>query len=316
MFDIIIGIVVLTIAISMFVSLQTAAVPKNNVLLNTTLPPAALENPEVLKLAKKYKKTNLLILVAALIVSPVVVFTRQISWQVLLIALWTAAIIILGNWVLSVYSNRLRALKQKNQWFVGPTHTVAVDTEVSRRKAQLPVSPFWFLPALGIGLVLLGLGLAAKFSVYPGLVALAGVALHYLLYRLTAQSSARAPSEDTKTNLAWTKVALRWGTGLWVILATAQTILILLLTLTRPADIIIVAAVSAYVLFTLAIIVLTYGKIRRTQNLLLTDTQGKVQVDEDYYWQGGNFYNNPQDRRALVEKRIGYGYTLDRKSVV
>jgi hypothetical protein len=33
-------------------------------------------------------------------------------------------------------------------------------------------------------------------------------------------------------------------------------------------------------------------------------------VDEDDYWRGG-VYNNPHDRRILVEKRVGYGQTFN-----
>jgi len=54
----------------------------------------------------------------------------------------------------------------------------------------------------------------------------------------------------------------------------------------------------------------TAGKIRSTQNKLLESAQSPFYVDDDYYWQG-SFYNNPNDSRPMVEKRIGYGYTIN-----
>jgi len=36
----------------------------------------------------------------------------------------------------------------------------------------------------------------------------------------------------------------------------------------------------------------------------------QVEIDEDHYWRGG-VYNNPHDPRLLVDKRVGYGQTLN-----
>ena len=53
----------------------------------------------------------------------------------------------------------------------------------------------------------------------------------------------------------------------------------------------------------------THSKIQDTQNRLLTGDR-TITVDEDYYWTGG-LYNNPNDSRVLVPKRIGIGQTIN-----
>jgi hypothetical protein len=63
-------------------------------------------------------------------------------------------------------------------------------------------------------------------------------------------------------------------------------------------------------LATLGFIVLTGSSIRRKQNRLLQVSGPDQIVDEDHYWQGW-VYNNPHDQRILVEKRVGYGQTLN-----
>lgn len=310
MLEIIMGFVILTCAIALFISFQTATTPKENVILNTTLPTEALNHPRVQALTRRFKKGNLLIFLAGLAVSPPLILVRQVSLQFMFIILWFASLLIAGNWLLSVNSRQLQALKQKNQWLVGNTQIVAVDTEVSRLKKKMPLSRLWFLPSLAIALAMTGWSLFSRGSIYPGLTALAGIFLYIFLYSLSARASARAPSEDTETNLAWTKTSIHLWTLCWVILAAVHTGLILILSLLKANHIVIAGIVGSYIVFSLAAIVMTDTRIRRTQNLLLAKSEGQILVDQDHYWQGG-FYNNPQDKRVMVKKRIGYGQTIN-----
>ena len=63
-------------------------------------------------------------------------------------------------------------------------------------------------------------------------------------------------------------------------------------------------------LVTLGAIVMTASHIRRSQNQILSGSDSTLVVDEDHYWRG-SIYNNPHDRRILVEKRVGYGQTFN-----
>jgi uncharacterized membrane protein len=38
---------------------------------------------------------------------------------------------------------------------------------------------------------------------------------------------------------------------------------------------------------------------------------GTIYRDDDRYWYGGHFYNNPDDPDPLVPKRYGFGWTLN-----
>ena len=142
---IIIITVFVTMAIVFFASLQMAASPKNNVILNTTLPRDVHKDPRVLEIIKEFKKTNLLIFLASLVPTPIILLIQKPSYLILFLCVWFAAVFIVNNWVVKIYSGKLSALKRENQWFVGDTHTITADLEVTRAKARMAVSKLWSL---------------------------------------------------------------------------------------------------------------------------------------------------------------------------
>lgn len=50
--------------------------------------------------------------------------------------------------------------------------------------------------------------------------------------------------------------------------------------------------------------------IKRKQEEILRRSSSSFTVDQDQYWPYG-FYNNPNDSRVLVNKRLGYGKTIN-----
>lgn len=54
----------------------------------------------------------------------------------------------------------------------------------------------------------------------------------------------------------------------------------------------------------------TKQHITQRQNKILEASESNLYTDDDDYWQG-LFYNNPNDKRVMVEKRIGYGFTVN-----
>jgi len=305
--------VLLTSAIALFASFQTAASPRSNVILNTTLPREVQKDAGVQEIVSRYKKANLLVFVAALLPTPIILFFQKPSFMILYLCLWFTADILAHNRLLNIYNRKLYALKQQNQWFVGNTQTITLDLEVSREKGKMAISPVWFLPSLAIAAALLIAGLLAdEITLYPGLAAMVGVLTHYYLYTLTTRERARAHSEDTQINLAITRTSIRLWTICWTGLAALHSLsmVILLLLIRSNSATAFAFVVGGIIIINLAVIFLVYSRIQDNQTLLLEQAQAPIYVDEDYYWRGG-FYNNPNDCRTLVEKRIGYGQTLN-----
>lgn len=304
--------VFITIAGVFYASLQMAANPRNNVILNTTLPREVHKDPRVLEIVKGFKKANFLVFLASLVPTPLLFFIRQPSLMILFLSVWIAAIFLASNWLVKMYSGRLSALKRENEWFVGNTRTITVDLEVTKAKSMMAVSKLWFLPSLAAALVFLLLGFGEQVNLFLGAAAVLGVMVYYFLYILTTRERARAYSEDTEINMAVTRTSIRYWSICWAALAAVHVfdMIIMLIAIRNNNEMLSIIGVVSMVLVSLAAIFLTHGKIRSSQERLLAGSQSSICVDEDYYWRGG-FYNNPNDSRVLVDKRIGIGQTVN-----
>ncbi|MGI6366352.1 MAG: PH domain-containing protein [Bacillota bacterium] len=304
--------VFITIAGVFFASLQMAASPKNNVILNTTLPREVRKDSRVLEIVKGFKKANFLVFLASLVPTPLLFFIQMPSLMILFLTAWVTALVLASNWLVRIYSGRLSALKRENQWFVGNTQTITVDLEVTKAKARMAVSRLWFLPSLAAALVFLVLGFLDKVNLFLGAAAVSGVMVYYLLYISTTRERARAYSEDTEVNMAVTRISIRLWSICWTALAALHVLHMLMmhLAIENHDEILGTAGVISMLFFGLLAIFLTHSKIRSSQDRLLAGSQSAICVDEDYYWQGA-FYNNPNDSRVLVDKRIGIGQTVN-----
>lgn len=63
----------------------------------------------------------------------------------------------------------------------------------------------------------------------------------------------------------------------------------------------------------LVLVLLWHPQRSRTKTSTPTDSENTDVVfrDDDRYWYGGFFYNNPDDPALFVEKRYGLGWTLN-----
>lgn len=310
--ELVLVIVILTFSVSMYVTFLTAAAPKNNIILNVTLPREVQKDSRVLEITGKFKKVILLESLFLLAISSGIFLISQPSLILLLLCVWIVLTIFAGSRILSIYSKRLADLKVQNQWFVGKTHTITIDMEVSRVKEKMPVSQLWFLVPLAIAITLLIIGLITQeLTIFPGLSALATTLLMFFAYGISSRERALAYTDDTEINLACHKVSIRMWTQCWVILATINSLAMAVISifLGKPSTGILSASITLLI-FSLTLIIVTHKRVQDTRNLLLERAESAIYVDDDYYWRGG-FYNNPNDARTMVEKRFGIGYTIN-----
>ncbi|HYX50411.1 MAG TPA: DUF5808 domain-containing protein [Ktedonobacteraceae bacterium] len=66
-------------------------------------------------------------------------------------------------------------------------------------------------------------------------------------------------------------------------------------------------------LIVLVLVLLWHPQRSKKKANILADPQLAHQIyrDDDQYWYGGFFYNNPDDPALFVEKRYGIGWTLN-----
>lgn len=294
----------LIVLITMFATLRSAEKPQGNLLLGVTLPAGCMGESGVREILQRYHRAYLLLLgVGVLLAPPLLLLGRYVSFQLLYLAGWTAYVIGGGMHLLTRYFKKLYALKQARGWLVGEKHVVRVDTAVTAENRR-PLSVFWLLPGLlfAIGTAALALLLerpAALGAALPPLICAA------LFFRKERNEVFSGESEENARRNAgvkraharcWAQLAALSGlTGFGVLLLPR-------LGLTQGL-LVLCAADCALALWTL---VAAHSAAQRA----CAGRAEELLVDDDQYWERGYYYN-PDDPHLFVEKRVGYGWTVN-----
>lgn len=312
-----------TILACLVITNLTAATPNGCVYLGVTLPYGELKNPSVTAIAAAYRRRCWLWAVPMLALSLPLLWLPYPSLEMTYLLVWLAAAFWRYSRLYRVYNGKMRALKQQNGWLRHLQRTVSVDTVVSAQKDRLPLSSRWFLPSLAFALFPVVLGTARRGELLPevwipGAVALVTVLLSLWLHRILCRGKTKAYCEDSAVNLACNQLERRAWSRCWIALATIHSILFAISALTSaaagPGRFSAVPVVSLCLIGAcLAIIPLTHRSIRKRQERLLAAARSPIVEDEDDCWRG-MFYHNPNDRRVMVEKRVGIGYTCNMAS--
>lgn len=299
---------------------QTATIPNKNILLGITLPTSTLENASVIDIVSRYKRTyKILFLIAVLLSIPLLIETRYPSFSIIYMFLWILLILYFNNKVFVKYHNELYKLKKENNWFVGVPHIVTIDTEVSRIKNKMPVSKLWFIPSFIISAIpsIIEFNKANQYETIQIIISLLSIALIFVfiyLHKLTASEKTITYTENTDINIACNYIHKRLWSICWVINATITSIFSIIFYLNlydmKYSGLVITLSSVLPSLFSLLIIIYTQKKINETKNRLLEASDKLIYVDEDEYWKNGYYYN-PNDKRLMVEKRFGYGFTFN-----
>lgn len=313
--------VMIFFALCVYITGRSAAKINHHILLSVTLPAGVETSDEVRQIVTVYSKRNFWLLWAALAAAfPLFLVRAYPSFSLLYLFCWIAAVLYGYHFIFKNAYRQLYRLKKERGWLVGRQHILTVDTEVSRLKHTMPLSRWWFLPPGLFAAVPVGLSLWREGGFRWAEMLLSGsalVAVGILFWLRNAFAAQRAVvySKDTKVNQACCYVYQRaWS----VCLTVSAWMTSLLMGGNSLSFLLDVKLFSGWELVSVAInllvlpvlIVLTYENIRKRQNRLLSVAREPIYVDEDAYWNAG-VYDNPNDSRVFVEKRVGYGLTCN-----
>lgn len=310
--------VILIFAVSLFATNQTSVNPNKNMLLGITLPYHVLKDEDVIGIVKAYKKSySVLILLFLPLSLPLFVITSYPSFTIIYTFTWIIMLIFLNNRIYTKYFRCLYSLKRKNDWFLNNKHVISVDTEVSRIKNKMPLSRLWFIPSFIAAIVPLAVTIVVKRNpgfaeILPSLFAALEILLFYYIYTLYSTGKTIVYSEKTEINLACNYIHKRLWSICWVIIAALTSIIHLIgyLSSSGSYNYSFPFLLSLYILVFLVCVFYTYDRIRTTQNRILEASGDVIYTDDDEYWERGYYYNS-NDKRTMVEKRIGYGFTCN-----
>lgn len=313
------GIVMAIFLVSLYAS--SLGNTQTNIRIRVSLPHEVLNNGEVEHIVKKYRNTLMkMVLAGAVAGIPLFFLLSYMSITIIYLFTWIGLLMYAFSRIYSKYHRKLLSLKKDNRWFRSNARIVTIDTKVSRLKDTLPISAKWFILP-----VLLSLSpfLFAYFDnnadvvlISLGIMAVVSTLVSILLYRMVCDERTVSISQDTSVNMAYNSARKSTLSRGWLSFALLESVIITVISfiMWQFGMPIVLMVIMLLVLSLLGIVIIfaSYQKVQEKQQSLKDLESNSVYVDDDSGWENGMlFYNNPYDQRTMVEKRVGYGYTIN-----
>lgn len=316
--DLILGSAILIALMAFYFDNNTATKVKNGVVLGVTLPYSEIKNNEVLRIVDEYKKGNKRFFLIGIIIFFPISIINYPSLKMIYLFVWIFFMEILSYKLFGKYNKRLKALKRENEWFISQTRLLTIDTEVTRLKDKMPVSPLWFIPSFIISIIPIIMVIINKDFSFGLLISAStgfvGTITFMILYRLYCKKPTEIYSEDSKVNIAYNLIYKRMWTMGTIVAATVQSIgmIFVFLPMTLNSNSVVLLILSAVIPMTVILVGIYYinNKVTEEQNRLISTSSNPIYVDNDEYW-FRDIYNNPNDTRYIVEPRVGYKMTYN-----
>lgn len=135
-----------------YVLLRNEAKWKKNIVVGTTLPYEARQDPEVEEVLRRYRRQLGWVSILLLLVAVPCLFIPRFSVQFIVWSFWILLAMILPQIPFVLTNKALRRIKEERGWRQRPSAQVVSDLTA----AAIPMkwlSPWWFLPPLVLSLV-------------------------------------------------------------------------------------------------------------------------------------------------------------------
>lgn len=308
----------LILFIVLYATYKPQAAYRNGMLFAVTLPEHAVEDARVQAIQERYKRNFSRVSLGMLLsLVPFIALYRWEAYQAIYMLVWiVAAILVVVAPCRRAFKETL-ALKRENDWFVGAKRVVRSDLRVARLKNQrsAPIASF-----------LIPIGMAAGFTIWAAAhdrdfvsipLAGGGLAVLGLLMALgLRRSRAKVYSENGEVNLSLNQADRRTQSYMWLWIAIAENLHMLLLYLLARNDHEGMTGVwlTATLLFSavpVGIVLYRHRTFSALEQEVLAQDGQTIYSDDDEYWANGFTYHNPDDKSLLVPKRVGMGQTIN-----
>ena len=302
---------------------------QNHQILGITFSKVHAQTTEVQKILKSYQKVCMIHFIGSFAAGLLMLWGPVKPYVDFYMQLITVVLLLIISVILKTYQDKLIALKTNNQWIYAAKSTVLVDMDASREKGKSAVSVLWswlFVVLSFIPTIYLVLNPDAQ-KYYPIIFSLIGPVMQLLMvlmYRQALNHRTLVLSDNSQINKALARKQEHINTlaatltGLvmllfWIILSTSITYI------TDPM--IGMCVVAVMIISVLVIAYWQQKKTRQAEEHFYKNSRSELFDDEDEnvdiyeqgnLWKWGLFYNNPNDSRLFVPKRIaGMGWTIN-----
>lgn len=312
-------IIMLIVLGSAVASSWMAVLPNRGSMLGIRLPAEAGKDPDTAEIVRGYRKRMIFWGVVFLVLMiPVLLTGRIFTLQFFLLFAWSILLMIAYYREYSRFGGKLRELRRAKGWESQGKPIVAIDTQVSKSRSRMAVSPWWMLPGLLLSLIPLVLCVTRREDWNIYLAAACPLLLQAVLLlcrRFFQKSRATAFSADPEVNRACHYLAIHSWTAYCAVMSMVTGVLTLalyFLTVQASSDFWFLLLMIAMLLTVCLGILIVFQKVRKGQNRILEQAGAEILEKEDdachYKW---GFYCNPADPRIMVPKQVGVGWTFN-----
>ena len=303
----------LVIIVACYWQAQSAVKPNKNIILGVTIPPLELSNIEITDVTKEFMYNMKILSVLSIVIYFPLMFMKTV-WLLIGWFLWFSLFYYIYYKLICKFNGKLKEVKRKNDWFLPNKHILNIDTELTKAKSKMPISKWWFLIALFIGISPFILNLINKNEYFSIAVictgsSIAGTLILFIIYMIYVKGRTIVYCDESKINIACNKVYKRTWNIIYTLLAILQSItnttLYVFMLLPRVNENVFLIAITLPVIIVVLGIVYGNRRIINMQNQLISVAENPIYVDSDEYWINGMSYKNPYDNRVVVEPRIG-----------
>ena len=308
---------VIWLPILMYVQTVNDAKFKKNIAVGVTIPPEFQQDPELLAIIGRFRKTEKRLL-WALLLSGVVLSLLPLSLGVMLTIylIWLDVVIVVPMVPYVRCNQALKAMKQRRGWR-RPDQTAAATvadlSTVDLWKEKPRTILFFLLP-----FVMSLLPTAAVFlegdAVMGWVMAAVGplwVALSWVFYRYAIRRKAEVVDDNNTLTETLTRLRRQAWRRVWLWMAWLMGLLpwCMVFYTTQPV-VCILGTVALTIVFTAAGVWQEF-RLRAIQSRLTAGSGQTFYVDEDDKWIWGMFYYNPNDTSLMVNARVGINATVN-----
>lgn len=292
---------------------QSAVKPNKNIILGVTIPPLELSNIEITDVKKEFMYNMKILSVLSIVIYFPLMFMKTV-WLLIGWFLWFSLFCYIYYKLICKFNGKLKEVKRKNDWLLPNKHILNIDTELTKAKSKMPISKWWFLIALFIGISPFILNIINKNEYFSTAVictgsSIVGTLILFIIYMIYVKGRNIVYCDESKINIACNKVYKRtWSiiyTSLAILQSITNTTLYVFMLLPRVNENVFLIAITLPVIIVVLGIVYGNRRIINMQNQLISVAENPIYVDSDEYWINGMSYKNPYDNRVVVEPRIG-----------
>ena len=294
--------------------------PKKNIILGVTVPTAYQDSPEVQAIVKSFLTQLRIFAVTACIAGLLMFVVPTMSIQITILLVLLLLVIVCDGLIFIKANRALTALKRKSQWLTEKRSASVADLRAMEEKNR-PIQKIWFiLPCIiaAVPLIPMVLELVRGEHDWGQILAYVLTVIWIPLMIVLAEAFRRQNAEIVGTVSDLNVITTRIRRREYMRMSVFSTWLLAILglgiwfqpTATGPMFLFVGVVIIMSVALGIYAVSAEFA-VRRAQEKYTKLAGDTLEVDTDDLWIWGMFYHNKEDKRMLINDRVGMNMTMN-----